>query len=74
MKILAMKFVSTLTNIGSSLQTPIAILPAAGLLLALGAVFTNPDFLEMMPFTESQTVINIFAVCLQCGGDRKSVV
>ena len=51
MKILAMKFVSTLTNIGSSLQTPIAILPAAGLLLALGAVFTNPDFLEMMPFT-----------------------
>ena len=68
MKILAMKFVSTLTNIGSSLQTPIAILPAAGLLLALGAVFTNPDFLEMMPFTESQTVINIFAVCLQCGG------
>lgn len=67
MKNQVMKFVNKLTNIGGSLQTPIAILPAAGLLLALGTVFTNSAFLEMMPFADNPTMSNIFNVLLSTG-------
>ncbi len=61
------KFINKLTNIGGSLQTPIAILPAAGILLALGTIFTSSSFLEMMPFAGGETMNRIFNVCLQCG-------
>lgn len=67
MKNLAMKFVDKLTNIGGSLQTPIAILPAAGILLALGTIFTSQSFLDMMPIMDNPTLTHIFNVCLQCG-------
>lgn len=67
MKNYALKFVNKLTNIGGSLQTPIAILPAAGILLALGTIFTSQSFLDMMPFADHPVVTNIFNVCLQCG-------
>ncbi len=53
MKNYFLKFVNKLTSIGGSLQTPIAILPAAGLLLALGTIFTNPAFVEMIPLRKS---------------------
>ena len=62
-----MKFVNKLTNIGGSLQTPIAILPAAGILLALGTIFTSQSFLDMMPIMDNPTLTHIFNVCLQCG-------
>ncbi|WP_077602152.1 PTS transporter subunit IIABC [Oceanobacillus sojae] len=67
MKNLLMKFVNKLTSIGASLQTPIAILPAAGLLLALGTVFTNSAFLEMMPIADNPVMENIFNVLLATG-------
>lgn len=67
MKNLAMKFVNKLTNIGGSLQTPIDILPAAGILLALGTIFTSQSFLDMMPIMDNPTLTHIFNVCLQCG-------
>lgn len=67
MKNFAMKFVNKLTNIGGSLQTPIAILPAAGILLALGTIFTSQSFLDMMPIMDNPTLTHIFNVCLQCG-------
>lgn len=67
MKNLGMKFVNKLTNIGGSLQTPIAILPAAGILLALGTIFTSQSFLDMMPLMDNPTMTHIFNVCLQCG-------
>lgn len=67
MKNLAMKFVNKLTNIGGSLQPPIAILPAAGILLALGTIFTSQSFLDMMPIMDNPTLTHIFNVCLQCG-------
>ena len=60
MKNLAMKFVNKLTNIGGSLQTPIAILPAAGILLALGTIFTSQSFLDMMPIMDNPTLTHIF--------------
>ena len=56
-----------MTNIGGSLQTPIAILPAAGILLALGTIFTSQSFLDMMPIMDNPTLTHIFNVCLQCG-------
>jgi len=62
-----MIFVNKLTNIGGSLQTPIAILPAAGILLALGTIFTSQNFLDMMPIMDNPTLTHIFNVCLQCG-------
>lgn len=62
-----MKFINTLTNIGGALQTPIAILPAAGILLALGTIFTNPAFLQMMPFAQNEIMINVFNVLLDTG-------
>lgn len=68
MKNQLMKFVNKLTSIGGSLQTPIAILPAAGLLLALGTIFTNPAFLEVMPFADTPTMANVFGVLLSTGG------
>lgn len=67
MKKVFMRFINKLTNIGGSLQTPIAILPAAGLLLALGTIFTNPAFLEMMPFAQNETMVNVFEVLLATG-------
>lgn len=67
MKNYVMKFVNKLTSIGGSLQTPIAILPAAGLLLALGTIFTNPAFVEMIPFAQNETVSNVFSVLLATG-------
>ncbi|MCR0241894.1 glucose-specific PTS transporter subunit IIBC [[Clostridium] innocuum] len=67
MKNLAMIFVNKLTNIGGSLQTPIAILPAAGILLALETIFTSQNFLDMMPIMDNPTLTHIFNVCLQCG-------
>lgn len=67
MKNIAMKFVNKLTSIGGSLQTPIAILPAAGILLALGTIFTSQSFLDMMPVMDNPTLTHIFNVCLQCG-------
>lgn len=61
------KFLNKLTDIGGSLQTVIAILPAAGILLAVGTIFTNPEFLKMMPFEASESFLNFFNVVLSAG-------
>lgn len=42
------KFFSILQNIGRSFMLPIAILPIAGLLLGIGASFSNPEMLNSM--------------------------
>ena len=42
------KFFSILQNIGRSFMLPIAILPIAGLLLGIGASFSNPQMLTSM--------------------------
>lgn len=43
------KFFGVLQQVGKSLMLPVALLPAAGILLALGCMFTNPFFLERVP-------------------------
>ncbi|WP_068777030.1 glucose-specific PTS transporter subunit IIBC [Paenibacillus sp. FJAT-26967] len=39
-----------LQQVGKALMLPVSILPAAGLLLALGAAMKTPDTIELMPF------------------------
>src|SRR5687767_1187242 len=39
-----------LQRIGKAFMVPVALLPAAGLLLGFGAAMQNPDVLAVMPF------------------------
>ena len=54
-------------NLGKSFMLPIAILPAAGLLLGFGGVFTNPVTLSTYPFLNGEIVQAIFTVMRLCG-------
>ncbi|WP_372508720.1 glucose-specific PTS transporter subunit IIBC [Pseudalkalibacillus decolorationis] len=47
---------------------PVAILPAAGLLLAFGNALTNPTLLELAPFLENGGVEMVASVMEQAGG------
>ena len=42
------RFFSAMQKLGSSFMLPMAVLPAAGLLLGIGASFTNPTTLQML--------------------------
>jgi len=42
-----------LQKVGKSLMLPVALLPAAGLLLAFGNMFQNPEFLASAPFFDA---------------------
>ena len=39
---------------GKALMLPVAILPAAGLLLGLGNMLVNPDFLQYAPWLDAR--------------------
>lgn len=43
-------------NLGKSFMLPIAILPAAGLLLGFGGVFTNPITVSTYPFLNNEII------------------
>jgi glucose PTS system EIICBA or EIICB component len=57
-----------LQKIGRSLMLPVALLPAAGLLLALGDAMQNPDMIEVFGFLENP-VVEIIATMMQEAGD-----
>jgi glucose PTS system EIICBA or EIICB component len=57
-----------LQRIGKALMLPVAILPAAGLLLAFGNLFQNPAFLDRAAFLNSGWVQLIAQVMEQSGG------
>lgn len=44
------KLFGLLQKVGKALMLPVAILPAAGILLAFGNLLHNPDFLQLAPF------------------------
>ena len=46
---------------------PVALLPAAGILLALGAALLNPALLELAPFLDNSTVEMIASVMQNAG-------
>ncbi|RBW71550.1 glucose-specific PTS transporter subunit IIBC [Bacillus taeanensis] len=57
-----------LQRIGKALMLPVAILPAAGLLLAFGNLFQNPAFLDRAAFLNADWVQLIAQVMEQAGG------
>ncbi|ANS75412.1 PTS glucose transporter subunit IICBA [Paenibacillus yonginensis] len=56
------RFFGVLQRVGKALMLPVAILPAAGLLLGIGNMLVNPDFLQYVPALNAhwiQTLANI---------------
>ncbi|WP_333781215.1 glucose-specific PTS transporter subunit IIBC [Oceanirhabdus sp. W0125-5] len=57
-----------LQQVGKALMLPVALLPAAGILLALGTMFQNPQFLASAPMFEAVWFQKIALVMADCGG------
>lgn len=58
----------TLQKVGKALMTPVAILPAAGILLAIGNAMQNPDLVRRIPVLETGWFPMISNVMEQSGG------
>lgn len=56
-----------LQKVGKALMLPVALLPAAGILLALGAALLNPALIELAPFLDNSTVELIASVMQNAG-------
>lgn len=61
------KLFGVLQRVGKALMLPVAILPAAGLLLGIGNMLVNPDFLQYVPALENHTVQAIATVLMNSG-------
>ncbi|MCY9423594.1 PTS transporter subunit EIIC, partial [Bacillus paralicheniformis] len=57
-----------LQKIGRALMLPVAILPAAGILLALGNAMQNPQMTKVAPFLTNSTV-QLVAKVMESSGD-----
>lgn len=57
-----------LQKVGKALMLPVALLPAAGILLALGAALRNPALIELAPFLDNSGV-DMVATVMQRAGD-----
>ncbi|MCA1066556.1 glucose-specific PTS transporter subunit IIBC [Rossellomorea sp. AcN35-11] len=62
------KAFGVLQKVGKALMLPVAILPAAGLLLAFGNALQNPTLLEIAPFLANGGVEMVASVMEQAGG------
>ncbi|MEK3856522.1 glucose-specific PTS transporter subunit IIBC [Cytobacillus sp. FSL H8-0458] len=62
------KVFGVLQKVGKALMLPVALLPAAGILLALGAALQNPALLELAPLLDNSGV-EIVAQVMQKAGD-----
>ncbi|MDQ0207059.1 glucose-specific PTS transporter subunit IIBC [Alkalicoccobacillus murimartini] len=56
-----------LQRMGRALMLPVALLPAAGILLALGDAMQNPDILSAMPFLGNEVFSLISTLMLETG-------
>jgi glucose PTS system EIICBA or EIICB component len=61
------KVFGVLQKIGKSLMLPVAILPAAGLLLAFGNALQNPVLINFAPFLDSGWVVKIATIMEESG-------
>ncbi|WNS46611.1 glucose-specific PTS transporter subunit IIBC [Paenibacillus sp. MMS20-IR301] len=61
------KLFGVLQRVGKALMLPVAILPAAGLLLGIGNMLVNPDFLQYVPALENHVVQAIATVLMNSG-------
>ncbi|EPY2271838.1 glucose-specific PTS transporter subunit IIBC [Clostridium sporogenes] len=57
-----------LQQVGKALMLPVALLPAAGILLAFGNMFQNEDFLKLAPALNSPVFQGFAKVMEQSGG------
>jgi glucose PTS system EIICBA or EIICB component len=62
------KLFGVLQKVGKALMLPVALLPAAGILLALGAALKNPVLLDIAPFLDNNGV-RMVASIMQSAGD-----
>ncbi|MFZ2586381.1 MAG: PTS transporter subunit EIIC, partial [Enterococcus aquimarinus] len=56
-----------LQKIGKSFMLPIAILPAAGLLLGIGGALSNPTTIQAYPFLDVAFLQGLFQVMAAAG-------
>ncbi|PLR98674.1 glucose-specific PTS transporter subunit IIBC [Bacillus sp. T33-2] len=61
------KVFGVLQKVGKALMLPVALLPAAGILLALGAALRNPALLELAPFLDNGGVEMVASVMQKAG-------
>lgn len=61
------KIFGVLQKVGKALMLPVAILPAAGLLLAFGNAFQNPQTLKYLPFLDASWFQLVARVMEQSG-------
>ncbi|MEW4329135.1 glucose-specific PTS transporter subunit IIBC [Rossellomorea marisflavi] len=62
------KAFGVLQKVGKALMLPVAILPAAGLLLAFGNALQNPTLLDIAPFLSNGGVETVAGVMEKAGG------
>jgi glucose-specific phosphotransferase system IIBC component len=62
------KAFGTLQKVGKALMLPVAILPAAGILLALGNALQNPALTDKVPALKADWIVLIAKVMEQSGG------
>lgn len=58
----------TLQKVGKALMTPVALLPAAGILLAFGTSFAQDNFVDKVPYFGTPWVQTLLEVMAEAGG------
>lgn len=58
----------TLQKVGKALMLPVALLPAAGILLAFGTSFAQDQFIELVPFFDAPWIQKLLEVMKEAGG------
>ncbi len=61
-------FFGVLQKVGKALMLPVALLPAAGILLAVGNALQNPQLTDRAAFLEANWIVMIAQVMEQSGG------
>ena len=54
-------------RLGKSFMLPIAVLPAAGILLGIGGALSNPNSVKAYPFLDIGWLQNVFAIMSAAG-------
>lgn len=65
--VLFRRLFGVLQKVGRALMLPVAILPAAGLLLGIGSMLVNPDFLQYIPALNAHWVQITASVMMNSG-------
>ncbi|ECH9276481.1 PTS glucose transporter subunit IICBA, partial [Salmonella enterica subsp. enterica] len=56
-----------LQRVGKALMLPVALLPAAGLLLGIGNMLVSPEFLDLVPALDNHGVHAVATVMMNAG-------